>query len=106
MKQFFLMIVAIVIGIICMPVGFLFQLFRTAIMDNQHFADFWWAVAIGIDQLGGSIMYGEPDWTVSSRTFWLRRRGNKWAARFEKIIDFMFGKKHCEDAFKSEFPHL
>jgi len=63
----------------------------------------WWTTAIGLDQLGGSILYGEPDWTVSSRTYWLARKGNCHAFYFEQFINFFFGKDHCKNSYQHEF---
>ena len=65
-------------------------------------SDLWWTTAIGLDQLGGSILYGEPDWTVSSRTYWLTRKGNRHAFYFEQFINFFFGKDHCKNSYQHE----
>ncbi len=63
----------------------------------------WWNTAIGLDQLGGAILYGEPDWTISSRTYFLAKNGNKYAKWFEAVIDFIFGEGHCRHSYYHEF---
>jgi len=59
-------------------------------------------VAIGIDQFGGSVLYGQENFTVSTYTHFLCMIGNKKACIFEKVIDFFFGKNHCEKSFNWE----
>ncbi|MDX8384559.1 MAG: hypothetical protein R8M45_10795, partial [Ghiorsea sp.] len=70
MKSFLLMLVAFVLFCLTAPLLFIGRILFF-IINKQDIADLWWAIAIGIDQLGGSIIYGEPDWTVSSRTHYI-----------------------------------
>jgi len=102
MKQFLLMLVAIALTLILLIPAVLGQIIRHLITDRA-LPDLWWDIAIGLDQLGGAVLYGEPDWTVSSRTFYLRSRGNRYAAMFERLINAFFGKDHCEIAYDNEF---
>jgi len=102
LKAFALMVVAIILIIILAPFAFIMQAVRLLIM-GKPIRSLFWNVAIGLDQLGGSILYLEPDWTVSSRTYWLRVKGNKYALYFEKFINVFFGKGHCEISYINEF---
>jgi len=101
-KAFGLMLVAVVIIVIAAPLVFVLQALRHLIM-RKPLGKLFWNVAIGLDQLGGSIIYLEPDWTVSSRTCWLRAKGNVYAMYFERFIDFFFGLNHCAESCKNEF---
>lgn len=102
MYNFALMLVAIVIMVVMALPLLIAQIIRHLFM-HKPLSDLWWTTAIGLDQLGGSILYGEPDWTVSSRTYWLRVNGNKYAAWFERFVNFLFGKNHCENSYNNEF---
>jgi len=105
MRAFALMLIAALIMLVLGLPLLLGQAVRYLIM-RKPLSDLWWATAIGLDQLGGSILYGEPDWTVSSRTYWLARKGkgkvNRYAFYFEQFINFFFGKNHCENSYKTE----
>ena len=105
MRNFLLMIVALVLVIVFFLPSLLLQTLRHLVM-NKSLGDLWFAVAIGLDQLGGSIIYLEPDWTVSSRTYYLRTKGNIYAAWSERFINFFFGKDHCESSYNNEFGTL
>lgn len=62
-------------------------------------------IALGIDQLGGSILYNKTNWTVSGWTYVLARRSEKGKRAkvylsFEKFINFLFqDQKHCYNAY-------
>lgn len=98
MKSFFLMLIAIVIiTIVTLPVIVL-NVIRKA-YRRESIQDYFFIIAIGFDQAGGSILYGQEDWTVSSWTYVLAYRENKEAQRFMKIINFIFGENHCEKSY-------
>lgn len=98
MKSFILMlIVLIIITIVTLPVIVL-NVIRKA-YRRESLQDYFFIIAIGFDQAGGSILYGQEDWTVSSWTYVLAYRENKEAQRFMKVIDFIFGKNHCEKSY-------
>jgi hypothetical protein len=65
-------------------------------------SNYLYSVAYGIDQLGGSILYTQPSFTVSSYTHLLSVMGSTAARRFAALIDFFFGKEHCKDAYHNE----
>jgi len=101
-KAFGLFLVALVIMLVLFIPLVLLQCCRHIIIQRP-LPDVFWNAAIGLDQLGGAILYGEPDWTVSSRTYWLRSEGNRFAGAFERVIDLFFGKGHCEESYQNEF---
>ena len=103
MKNFGFMIAAIVLGALLIIPAFIGQIIRHIITDRK-LGEFWFDVAIGIDQLGGAILYGEPDWTVSSRTYFLAQcLDNLPAIMFMRLIDRFFGKEHCKKSYENEF---
>jgi len=98
MKNLALLIIAAALFVLIAPLAFILQTSRFAIL-HKDVGQFFFNVAIGIDQVGGSIIYNEQDWTVSSCTGFHAARGNKYAQRFEQVINFLFGKNHCYNAF-------
>lgn len=98
MKSFILMLIAlIVITIVTLPVIVLNVIRK--VYRRESIQDYFFIIAIGFDQAGGSILYGQEDWTVSSWTYVLAYRENKEAQRFMKIINFIFGENHCEKSY-------
>lgn len=76
------------------------------IYRKESISDYLYVVAIGFDQAGGSILYGQEDWTVSSWTYHLECKRNKYAHVFRVIIDLLFGKDHCKESFEKEAREL
>ena len=52
-------------------------------------------VLIAVDQLANTLAGGDPDETISSRC-------GKWHPWLAKIIDFLFGPKHCQDSIEKD----
>ena len=102
MKNFLLMIAATTITIIFIPLLTIGQILRH-LLTHRSLSVLWFKIALGHDQLWGATVYLEEDWTVSSRTYFLRSRGNRYAAGFEKLINLLLGKDHCELAYLNEF---
>ena len=73
---------------------------------RESLKEYFKTVAIGFDQAGGSILYGQEDWTVSSWTYYLWRKSegmNKPAEYFMDFINTLFmDHNHCEDSFYKE----
>jgi len=101
MKSFILMLIAIALvsalSIPAIVVNVLRKVFR-----SENIKEYFYVIAIGFDQAGGSIIYGQEDWTVSSWTYHLHKGGNKYATAFMKVIDGVFGAGHCEESYKNE----
>lgn len=92
-----MLIALIVITIVTLPlivINLMRKLYR-----GEKIQAYFHTIAIGFDQAGGSILYGQEDWTVSSWTYVLSNRENKEAQRFMKIINFIFGENHCEKSY-------
>lgn len=99
------MILAIVlISVLAIP-ALILNIIRK-IFRKEKLREYFLSVAIGFDQVGGSILYGQEDWTVSSWTYWLEINGNKYAGCFCNVIDFFFGENHCEKSYLWEAQQL
>ena len=101
MKNLGLMILALVLVTALAPVIFVINLVRLPIL-GKSLSEYYLQIAIGIDQVGGSILYGTEDWTVSSYTHILAQKGIRSAIYFEKLIDLLFGKNHCKISYECE----
>ncbi len=97
MKWFAIMLLSLLLVTILSPVVFVFQLLRK-LYRRSDLSPYFWSVVIGLDQLGGSIVYGKVNWTISGYTGYLAKRGNRYAVVFEKILDSVLGDNHCRNA--------
>jgi len=96
MREFFLMVIAmLLVTLLALPVLLIGSIFRK---DKKSY---WRTVAIGFDQVGGSLLYGTEDWTISSWTY-LQCSGLNRLCWFMKFIDFIFGKGHCKRSYLKE----
>ncbi len=105
MKVFFallLVFTAIFLLIVASPIAIFFGLIR----ERKNIYMYFKKIAITLDQVGGAVLYGTEDWTISSYTHLLARYGQHFeAVIFEKVIDFFalpFQKKHCWSAYEKE----
>lgn len=99
MKSFILMLIAItIISVTTIPI-IIANVIRKVYQRRDSIRDYFFTIAIGFDQAGGSILYGQEDWTISSWTYILSKRGNMFAQRFMAFINFIFGKNHCEKSY-------
>lgn len=62
---------------------------------------YFWNVLVSLDQLVNTILFGDPDETISSRLGKRARRGEKFAVFICKILNF-FDKCHCEKSIESD----
>ena len=111
MKTVGLLIAIILMGAVAISLSpFVFMLtLMSEWAEKKPLAPYCKVVAVGIDQMLGSVMYKTEDWTISAYTHWLASKGQTGAIIFEKIIDFFaypFQKNHCETAYKREFEEL
>jgi len=60
-----------------------------------------WNLLIAIDQLGNTILGGDPDETVSSRLAKLNRKGHKIGVIGCKLLD-KIDKGHCEKSIEKD----
>jgi len=104
-KSFVLMLIAIVIiSMVTVPI-IIANVIRK-VYRRENLRDYFFTIAIGFDQAGGSILYGQEDWTVSSWTYRLSAKGNRPAYWFMRVIDFIFGVEHCENSFIKEVEQM
>lgn len=60
-------------------------------------------IVYSLDQLGNSILGGNPDQTISGRLGVLKLNGSKPACYFCKILDFIFREpNHCENSIERD----
>ena len=105
MMKFILMLIAMVsVAVLSVPALMLNTLRK--LYRREKLKEYFHIVALGFDQAGGSILYGQEDWTVSSWTFYLWRKSegmNQSAYYFMRFINTLFlDQKHCEDSFYNE----
>jgi len=100
MRAFFLMIVAYVLVFTLTPFVVFVNGFR-----KKNKTSYFERVAIGLDQAGGSVLYGTEDWTVSSWTYYLCSKRKKYCW-FMGLIDLLFGKEHCKNSYLKEKKEL
>lgn len=91
LKLFF----SVLLGVVCLVLfgipAFLITLYRMRLQINKYL----YMVAISIDELGGCLIYGEKDKTVSYMTGKYILDGNIYAILLGHFIDLLFGKSHC-----------
>jgi len=95
------MVVAIILAVVLIPCVFIVQVVRK--LFSKDLGELFFCIALGVDQLGSSVLYLKEDWTISSRTHFLAKyRHNKSAMIFENIINVFFGKNHCQLSYTWE----
>ena len=100
MRALALILVALLtVAVAGMPV-FLWQSLRRR-RDPVALRTYWRTLAIGIDQVGGSLLYGTEDYTVSAWTHHLcADLGRRcW---LERLIDRLFYPGHCAASWRRE----
>lgn len=103
--NFLLFIFALVLIIIGAPIIFIVQIFRK-LYRKESVNKYIHLLAVALDQLGGSLIYGEEDWCISSIAYYHAEieNKNKW---FMHLINFLFNdKNHCRISFETEYKEL
>lgn len=95
-----MLIAIVIVSIVSAPVIMLNTVRKT--FRRESIKDYFFTIAIGFDQAGGSILYNEKDWTVSSWTYKLCSEGNKSACSFMRFINAIFGDDHCKKSYEWE----
>ncbi|WP_281950284.1 hypothetical protein [Nitrosophilus kaiyonis] len=99
MKEFVLFLIAYILVVVLTPVAFVLNIIRKAILGHS-IKDYIFTASIGFDQAGGSILYEQENWTISSFTYYLcAYKKNKYACMFMRFINFIFGKEHCKRSY-------
>jgi len=74
-----------------------------AIRLRGNYKDYLYNVLISLDQFAGTLLYNQTAFTISSYTYYLAHYKDNLAAKvFEKFIDALFFKGHCEKSFEGE----
>ncbi len=98
LKLFFSVVLGVITTAIIGIPAFIFS----SINNRDRLSEYLYDVAISIDELGGTLLYGTKDKTVSHMTGYYLLKGNLSAIIFGKIIDFLFGKNHCIDVYNKD----
>lgn len=61
-----------ILGFIGIVINSIIKIYR-----KESLADYYLSIAIGNDQVGGTVIYQTEDWTISSYTYYLHSIGNK-----------------------------
>ena len=105
MKSFLLFFLALLLVVIFGPIVLILQFARKA-YRKESLSKYLYTLAVSLDQLGGSLLYGEEDWTISSIAYYnaFYRQRHKW---FMNFINFLFQDRlHCENSFNTEYLEL
>lgn len=109
MKSLILMLLAIALVLVLAVPALILNTIRKA-FRKENIKHYFKMVSWGFDQVGGSILYAQEDWMVSSWTYYLWRNSdgaNRWAYRFMVFINTLFmDKDHCKDSFYAEAKRL
>ena len=107
LKMLLLVLIATALVIALAPLLFVLQTLRTA-WRGENIAQYFKTVALGLDQLGGSIIYNDEDWTISSMSYAKATIGREpHAIIFMSVIDllaFIFTgqREHCRKSHENE----
>ncbi len=113
MREFLLMLVAaVLLLLLAVPVvvGRCVWLMvagqpRGAAPTGELLRGYFMQVAIGLDQAGGSMLYGTEDYTVSTWSWELANQGNRAASWLVVVIDSLFGTGHCLRSWQNEISY-
>ena len=94
------MILAFMLLTLASPFIFLVNTLRR-VTNKDRLSRYFYNIAIGLDQLGGCLLYNQVDWTISSWTY-IQSQKHKEHYYFMRFIDFFFGKDHCYNSFLNE----
>ena len=109
LKAFLLYLASVVVFNLISILGLFVQIPRHLIL-RKPLSKYFYNLAIGEDQRGGSYLYGTEDYTISSYTYYLSKK-NKYARYFKNFIDFFAyllagQKEHCKKSFEKEYKEL
>lgn len=102
MKQFLLFLVAYILTAILTPFVVIGKSLYYLITDKNKLDEYFFTAAIGFDQAGGSVLYNQENYTISSYSYFLCRFIGGHYCYIEKAIDKIFGENHCKNSFMWE----
>jgi len=101
-KNLFLFLIAYIGVTLFTPIVIISNIIRKA-YRRESISTYLKDCAIGFDQAGGSVLYQQENWTISSYTYFLcSYKNNKYACLFMKFIDMLFGTNHCRNSYHWE----
>jgi len=103
MAKIYLLLVVVAFILVVLIAPFVFVIRSIFTKDKSNY---YRSVALGLDQVGGSVLYAKEDWTVSSWTHYLCVKTCGWHCKFRAFIDKLFGEGHCKNAFQKEAKEL
>ena len=98
----FELFLSVILGVVTTAVIGIPAFLFSCVNNRNRLSEYLYDVAISIDELGGTLLYGARDKTVSHMTGFYILKGNLSAIIFGKIIDFLFGKNHCIDVYNRD----
>ena len=88
------------------PIIMIFKSYSLWMNNGETLHVYFKTIAITLDQVGASIIYGVEDWTISSYTHLLSKYENCYlASKFEFFINMLarvFEKDHCKTSYERE----
>ncbi len=100
MRKFLFLILVTFLLLFLGTIAFIGQIVRKAIR-KESLEDYFYSLIIGLDQLGGTILYGLEDWCISSIAYYDSQKGKN--IYLEKFINFLFkDKEHCKNSYFTE----
>lgn len=98
----------LVVLIIFAPVAYIGNAIHI-VLKGRSMGEYHETIALGLDHLGGSLIYGEEKWSVSGYTYKLRKdhRDRLEVKIFEAVINgIFFDRKHCKKAYHSDLQKM
>jgi hypothetical protein len=110
----------LVVSVIVIPLNMARLAYR-----KESVSDYLFTLILGQDQIGGSALYGTEDFTISSTTYYLHSKKNRYATCFMNFINGLaYGfvllfywsddrkevldiqKNHCKNSYYKELEEL
>jgi hypothetical protein len=103
MREFLLFLVALVITAGIFLIGLVIQTIRY-LYKGYDLGDWYFALALSLDDLWATLIYGTVGHTVSAITYKKATKGDKYHKVQMKIINFLFRDDyHCKKAYEDEY---
>ncbi len=100
MKEFLFLMLVFALVLVLGTIAFIGQVIRKTIR-KESLKKYFYSLIIGLDQIGGTLLYGLEDWCISSIAYYDYSKGkNKW---FMHFINFLAqDKEHCKKSYFTE----
>jgi hypothetical protein len=95
-KWFIVMLVALILLVILSPIVFVIQIVYRLFSRDYDLWYYFNAIAVNIDDLGASLLYGSKHHTISAITKYKAYNGSLWHKLQEKLINLLLqDNNHC-----------